>query len=300
MEFFDIIEISNLEYVTCGFINDKSQGTGKGVLTRLSCNGDVVWENSFRIKNIVTNFQTVNRTITGYLVGGQIGNTVTSIKECFFANLDTSGNLKNYKILNTDRNEYFGDLKIINNNKYVISMSRDSGIVALKGKVIITDCSGYILTERIFPTTDFIEFRSILALTNGDIIFSGISGFNIPGADEVGYAVRTDSNLNYKTSRIVNHTTEVMTDFKLYQNYPNPFNPVTTINYEFKKRTRYDINLYDILGKKIAILISEEKIAGKYKLQLNTRDYNLSSGIYFVDLLTSFGGRKKIKVVLLK
>lgn len=73
---------------------------------------------------------------------------------------------------------------------------------------------------------------------------------------------------------------------KLFQNYPNPYNPNTKINYSLKHDGQVSITLYDILGKKVAILVNEFKSPGKYYFNFNAADYNLSSGIYFYKIET--------------
>jgi len=67
--------------------------------------------------------------------------------------------------------------------------------------------------------------------------------------------------------------------FKLYSNYPNPFNPTTTIKYSIPEAGRVHLEVFNILGKKVATLVNEFKVAGNYELKFNATD--LSSGIYY-------------------
>ena len=92
--------------------------------------------------------------------------------------------------------------------------------------------------------------------------------------------------------------------FQLFQNYPNPFNPVTSIQYEVSSlpdgkagRQIVSLKVYDLLGKEIAILIDEEKPAGKYEIKFDASD--LSSGIYFYTLSSAYFTQTK-KLVLIK
>ncbi|QQS35863.1 MAG: T9SS type A sorting domain-containing protein [Ignavibacteriales bacterium] len=78
----------------------------------------------------------------------------------------------------------------------------------------------------------------------------------------------------------VNETGSVVT-YSLDQNYPNPFNPSTNIVYSIPERGNVSIKLYDVLGNEIADILNEDKEAGEYSLQLNTQNYDLSSGVYF-------------------
>jgi len=68
-------------------------------------------------------------------------------------------------------------------------------------------------------------------------------------------------------------------EYKLSQNYPNPFNPETIINYEVPQISNVKIEVFDVLGRVIKILIDEEKTAGRYEIKFDAS--SLASGIYY-------------------
>ena len=95
----------------------------------------------------------------------------------------------------------------------------------------------------------------------------------------------------------VKHEKEQPTEFKLSQNYPNPFNPTSKIEYSIPQTAFVTLKVYDILGKEIATLVNEEKLAGNYEVNFNGN--RLSSGIYFYKIQA--GGYSSMKkMVLLK
>ncbi len=82
--------------------------------------------------------------------------------------------------------------------------------------------------------------------------------------------------------------------------HPNPFNPITEINYYLPEKMESEIILYDVMGRKVAELQSKKQMEeGEYNFKLNSNDYNLTSGIYFLTLKTN---RETItqKLVLMK
>jgi len=80
--------------------------------------------------------------------------------------------------------------------------------------------------------------------------------------------------------------------FNLQQNYPNPFNATTYIKYSIPEKTFVTIKLYNMLGKELAVLVSENKNPGNHKLCFNGS--YLASGIYFYKLdVGSFVEMKK-------
>jgi tetratricopeptide (TPR) repeat protein len=62
-------------------------------------------------------------------------------------------------------------------------------------------------------------------------------------------------------------------------NYPNPFNPSTTINYTIPKTEKVTLEVYDIVGRRIAELVNTEKPAGTHSVRFDAS--SLASGIYF-------------------
>ncbi len=85
--------------------------------------------------------------------------------------------------------------------------------------------------------------------------------------------------------------------FSLFQNYPNPFNPVTNIRYDLPVRSFVKLEVYNILGEKVAVLISSEQSAGTYELGFDGS--KLSSGIYFYRLTTGTF-TSMMKMILMK
>ena len=85
--------------------------------------------------------------------------------------------------------------------------------------------------------------------------------------------------------------------YLLYDNYPNPFNPVTTIKYDLPKDALVQLEVFDILGKKITTLVNENKTAGSYELYFNAT--TLASGVYVYKLQAGDFISSK-KMILLK
>ncbi len=71
-------------------------------------------------------------------------------------------------------------------------------------------------------------------------------------------------------------------NYHLFQNYPNPFNPTTTINYQLPQAGFVSLKVYDVLGREVASLVTEEKPAGRYTINFEAPD--LASGIYIYQL----------------
>jgi hypothetical protein len=74
--------------------------------------------------------------------------------------------------------------------------------------------------------------------------------------------------------------------FKLFQNYPNPFskesggNPATKIKYFVPENSFVKLEIFNVLGERVALLVNAEVNAGYEKLNWNASD--LPSGIYLI------------------
>jgi hypothetical protein len=70
--------------------------------------------------------------------------------------------------------------------------------------------------------------------------------------------------------------------YLLQQNYPNPFNPSTTISFSIPTSEFVTLKVYDILGREVTTLVSENLNAGYHSLKFDAG--NFSSGVYFYKL----------------
>ncbi|MEX0721466.1 MAG: T9SS type A sorting domain-containing protein [Balneolaceae bacterium] len=85
--------------------------------------------------------------------------------------------------------------------------------------------------------------------------------------------------LTLENGNLVSTENESIPDgFFLNQNYPNPFNPTTNINFELPKASEVRLEVYDMVGRKVASLVNERKAAGRYTVRFEAG--NLSSGMY--------------------
>lgn len=89
----------------------------------------------------------------------------------------------------------------------------------------------------------------------------------------------------------------IPTNFIIEQNYPNPFNPVTKIKFQNPKSGFVNLDVYDILGRNIDVLVNENLNAGVYEVEWNA--VSQPSGIYFYKITTSELSEVK-KMVLIK
>ena len=101
---------------------------------------------------------------------------------------------------------------------------------------------------------------------------------------------------------IDNRSESLPQKFALEQNFPNPFNPSTTIGYELPENGLVNIAIYDITGRHISTLVSNQQKAGYKSITWNaTNDAGspVSAGLYLLAIQAGEFRQTK-KMVLLK
>ena len=109
---------------------------------------------------------------------------------------------------------------------------------------------------------------------------------------------------NFGTSDVkeINAPDEIRpTGFSLSQNYPNPFNPTTNFRFTLPKSSHVKIEIFNIVGQRVATVVDGDMKAGLYTADWNGRDESgktVSSGIYFYRMRADdFSDMKKMVLV---
>jgi hypothetical protein len=104
------------------------------------------------------------------------------------------------------------------------------------------------------------------------------SGFLSPGDNQNGasftlIAVLADGTVISVPTGVEQLVRDIPDSYTLSQNYPNPFNPTTTIRFSLPKESSVRLDIYNMLGQRVATLIDNEQYsAGVYNLVWDARD----------------------------
>jgi photosystem II stability/assembly factor-like uncharacterized protein len=160
-------------------------------------------------------------------------------------------------------------------NRYVICTTTDDS-----GNVVLGTTSAVFRLADSADTWQWsgegmpLTYTTSLSISRANFLFAGTQDFGM---------YKSDVPLGRRTPGIETPPpTSDFSDFALYQNYPNPFNPTTVIKYHLPVATDVKLLVYDILGRKVAVLVNERKNPGRYEATFDAR--GLSSGVYFYRL----------------
>jgi hypothetical protein len=144
-----------------------------------------------------------------------------------------------------------------------------------------------ISTEEDFSMVPFeiildeTSYTAMMPLEFATIYYWRVQAANIGGLSE--------------WSTVNTFTTEVR-ETRIDPNYPNPFNSSTTLRYQLSDTRDVLIDVFDITGRRVAVLVNEQQNAGVYFSRMNAS--GLASGIYLVRFVAGeYSNVQKISVV---
>ncbi|REL38132.1 T9SS C-terminal target domain-containing protein [Rhodohalobacter sp. SW132] len=94
----------------------------------------------------------------------------------------------------------------------------------------------------------------------------------------------TSIQVDGETSTDIEPKTELPRELQLDQNYPNPFNPVTVIGYQLPVQSDVRLEVFDMLGRRVAVLVDGTVQSGHHQATFDAS--GLSSGVYVYRLTT--------------
>jgi len=154
-------------------------------------------------------------------------------------------------------------------------------VVTVQGDVTISLKADMELNNDIAMTEGSMitlaSAEGISTITSGD----GVKTIGVPGT---GGSARMDggSGPGGPISPLTEELVSRPGRYHLAQNYPNPFNPVTVISYELPVDSKVRLEVYDILGRRVTVLVSEIQETGTHQATWDAS--NAASGVYIYRL----------------
>jgi hypothetical protein len=133
------------------------------------------------------------------------------------------------------------------------------------------------------------------------ISFTGADQIQISQARQEGHLRRTwvlasakgslDYAINFDgeplSTSTVDHPETLPRKVELLQNYPNPFNPATIIPFTLTEESRVQIEVFDAMGRRVAIVTDRNYAPGRHEINWDASE--VSSGVYVVRLSMNSG-----------
>ncbi len=117
---------------------------------------------------------------------------------------------------------------------------------------------------------------------NNSLIIDAINGEQFGTNPDFSINVKAGETrlLKWNSSTDFSSNDNQLKEYRLNQNYPNPFNPITQIEYTIPLESYVEIEVINLLGQRVDVLVNETKSAGNFKTIWKAN--SLPSGTYFI------------------
>ncbi len=256
----------------------KSFGAGDydGLLLKTDYEGDSLWAKTFGgtdTDHIVSVQQTSDN---GFILAGTTRSFGNGYSDVWLIKTNAIGDTSWTKTFGTSGFEGASSVEQTMDGGYVISAYSPEGAWIIK-----TDSSGDTLWTK---TIAGGSGKNIQQTSDGGYILLAQTYSN-PTLNDY-WLIKTAPDPSDVNPKDLNSIPET---FILKQNFPNPFNPSTKIHYSVPnvissgaRNPFVKLEVFDVLGNKVATLVNEEKPAGEY--EVNFYSNGLTSGVYFYQL----------------
>lgn len=162
---------------------------------------------------------------------------------------------------------------------------------------------GNIIVDSIQIFLDGQEVTDSCAVTSRKVSYlpphplkNGNHGVKIRVTNNFGFTSILSWSFSIESQTAITATELKTEDFVLLQNNPNPFNSLTSIGYRLATICQVDLSIYNVIGQRVATILSAKQTAGMYQVDWNAT--GLPSGIYFYRLRA--GNFMTLKKMILK
>jgi endonuclease I len=141
-----------------------------------------------------------------------------------------------------------------------------------------------VLTNSAVPTNDNLITVSMPQVEDASTLEFRFYAWNASSANGTMRFNLIEAEFDAVASTESAMFTEIPSDVMLDQNYPNPFNPTTSIRFQLPVNDVVRLEVYDMLGKRVAVLADGAMTAGMHEVRFDAG--SLSSGMYVYRLQT--------------
>lgn len=159
---------------------------------------------------------------------------------------------------------------------YTWSNFHCDGVTYVSGSIHSMRTGGWAITDRTFSIVTSLGTSQTMTI---------VGTFNQSGSEVSGtysaniYGTICSGVWGPVLSSLDNKENEIPSNFFLFQNYPNPFNPNTEIQFSIPKEVFVSLNVYNLIGEKIVVLVNKQLLPSTYSISFDA--LGLPNGIYF-------------------
>jgi hypothetical protein len=272
-----VLQTSDGGYILVGWMfPDDHEKQSDVLLIKTDSSGNTVWTKNIGAEDNDAGF-CIRQTADGYIIAGQTKPTGLPYS-ALIIKTDLSGKMLWSKTFAGETSNMAFSIEISQDGYFVTGITNGNWW-AHQGDMwaFEIDTEGNLLWERIFK------------IRLSDYAFCGIitsdGGFVVTGMTSTGFGGDLWLAKLGQIPTGIRENNPIIRGILLKQNYPNPFNPTTMINYQLPMSSEVELSVYNLLGQKIATLVSERQPAGTYTVKWSAfQSAGIASGVYLYRL----------------
>jgi len=129
---------------------------------------------------------------------------------------------------------------------------------------------------------DSDHWASLADVVDGKLHIFYVNDKDAGGMPQEEGSATENPMLYYDGYQAIDNSPAAPTNFNLAQNYPNPFNAKTAISFELKAASKVKLEIFNVVGEKVATLANQEMAAGPHRLTWDASQ--VASGTYYYRL----------------
>jgi len=264
-------------------------------LIKINDIGDTLWTKTYGRPNTTICRGVRQTTDQGYLLYGwhAVGNRRWDF---FVAKTDSVGYLEWSKTYGREDSEEdcYAACQTSDGGFILVGQARFPDTYFADGWIVRTNADGDSLwSMRIDNGVGHDHFNDILQVSDGGFVLGGHSDIwqdSIIQEQAQMWLVKLAPEMSAGDAL---HPRSIY----LLSAYPNPFNSATQIAFTVPVTQRVSLQLYDVLGREVAVLLDEIKTAGAHRVSFDGS--GLASGVYFCRMEAGKEARMQ-KIVLIR
>ena len=178
-----------------------------------------------------------------------------------------------------------------------LSVSNESNSEDFTGKVELLSAPDFIKFKN-----SSVEIEKIVKeeSASADFEFEVIMSAPVNEQADLVFTVSGDNGEQW--TKTITISVRPPEEYELFQNYPNPFNPATIISYLLPEDSKVSVQIFNVLGERVADFPAELKTAGQHEVFWDASNFASGTYICLVRMETATGHIKQFqkKMMLVK
>ena len=274
-----VMQTSDNGYIIAGTTASFEWGSNDVWLIKADSSGNKVWSQTFGGSNNDGSHSVQQTFDHGYIVTGWTWSFGKGNADLWLIKTDSTGNeIWNRTIGGSDHDDGSSVQQTMDGGFIITGWTESFGSARMNAWLVKTDANGNKIWSKAFGGNNFDMGYSVKQTADGGYIITGYTNSHSGGSDDDLWLIR----LGPENTTVESKSEGSLRRFSLEQNYPNPFNPSTEIAFHISVSDNVRLEIYNVMGQKMATLVNEKKAAGSYKVRFEADGF--PAGVYFCRL----------------